>query len=100
MSELTQTRESRAKKMASFEAIVHPVVEWMEENQDPHCMIIIDDVSAKLFKGLVSIQFAETHYAAHYAQGVCGDGVAILKDGKQMTIEQILIELRKRNNHE
>lgn len=30
-----------------------------------------------------------------YTQGICGDGAAILKDGKQMTIEEILNELRR-----
>ena len=30
-----------------------------------------------------------------YTHGVCDDGAAILKDGKQMTIEEILIELRR-----
>lgn len=29
-----------------------------------------------------------------FSQGVCEDGAAILKDGEQMTIEQILFELR------
>lgn len=31
---------------------------------------------------------------SEYTQGVAGDGVAILKDGQPMTIEQILEELR------
>jgi hypothetical protein len=30
-----------------------------------------------------------------YSQGICGDGVAILKDGQPMTIEEIVDELQK-----
>lgn len=31
---------------------------------------------------------------SEYTQGVCEDGAAILKDGKPLTIEEILAELR------
>jgi hypothetical protein len=32
---------------------------------------------------------------ATYSQGVCADGAAILKDGEQMTVEQIVSELNR-----
>lgn len=32
---------------------------------------------------------------SEYTQGVCEDGAAILKDGQQMTIDEILAELRQ-----
>ncbi|MCW8917179.1 MAG: hypothetical protein OQK24_15150 [Magnetovibrio sp.] len=33
-------------------------------------------------------------YVPEFSQGVCGDGSAILKDGKPMAIEQIIAALR------
>ena len=30
---------------------------------------------------------------SRYTQGICGDGAAILRDGKQITIEQVLADL-------
>ena len=32
---------------------------------------------------------------AEFTQGICFDGAAVLKDGKQMTIEEIIRDLKK-----
>ena len=40
----------------------------------------------------------EEHFASsrpEFSQGVCGDGAAILMDGEQLTIEEILHRLRR-----
>lgn len=37
----------------------------------------------------------KNHNAPKFSQGVCHDGAAILKDGRPLTIEQILTMLRR-----
>lgn len=41
-------------KIATFEEVCRPVMEWLAKNRNPHCKVIIDSGNAELVEGTVS----------------------------------------------
>lgn len=44
-----------ANNMPEFEALVHPLVKWLNDNYDPYSAILITPDRAQLFEGLIAL---------------------------------------------
>lgn len=51
----TFSKENESEKKAEFEALARPLINWMMQNRNPHCLVIVDNKSAQLFEGAVGI---------------------------------------------
>jgi len=49
MDNKTKTPEQRLKE---FEAVVRPVIKFLNDNYYPHCTVIIDSMRAELVEGV------------------------------------------------
>jgi hypothetical protein len=39
-----------------FEGLVHPLIEWLNNNCHPHVTVVVDSTSAELLEGLCSVK--------------------------------------------
>lgn len=46
-------------KQKSFEAVTKPLIQWLNENANPHASVIVDCTSAVLFTGEISVNTKE-----------------------------------------
>lgn len=47
------------EQMDSMEEAAKPLVKWLNENCNPHVIIIVDSVSAELLRGQMRVQIEE-----------------------------------------